>query len=64
MAANSLAGAGSREGPKFSSAPLKTIQEIQFGIFSPEDVKKMSVVEVLYPEMMVSDLTTLDSDHI
>jgi hypothetical protein len=51
MASNSLAGAGNRT--KFSSAPLKTIQEIQFGIFSPEDVKKMSVVEVLYPEMMV-----------
>jgi hypothetical protein len=51
MASNSLAGAGNRT--KFSSAPLKTVQEIQFGIFSPEDVKKMSVVEVLYPEMMV-----------
>jgi DNA-directed RNA polymerase beta' subunit len=36
-----------------STAPQKTIQEIQFGIFSPEEVKKMSVVEVLYPEMLV-----------
>jgi hypothetical protein len=64
MAANSLAGAGSRDGPKFSSAPLKTIQEIQFGIFSPEDVKKMSVVEVLYPEMMVRKLSALDIEPI
>jgi DNA-directed RNA polymerase II subunit RPB1 len=37
----------------YSSAPLKTIQEIQFGLFSPEEVKNMSVVQILYPETMV-----------
>ncbi|KAF1811346.1 beta and beta-prime subunits of DNA dependent RNA-polymerase [Eremomyces bilateralis CBS 781.70] len=36
----------------YSSAPLRTIQEIQFGIFSPEEIKNMSVVHVLYPETM------------
>lgn len=36
-----------------SSAPLKTIQEIQFGLFSPEDVKNMSVAHIIYPETMV-----------
>jgi DNA-directed RNA polymerase II subunit RPB1 len=38
----------------YSSAPLKTIQEIQFGLFSPEEIKRMSVVKVEYPETMVT----------
>jgi DNA-directed RNA polymerase II subunit RPB1 len=36
----------------YSSAPLKTILEVQFGLFSPEEVKNMSVVQILYPETM------------
>ncbi|KAF2435584.1 DNA-directed RNA polymerase II largest subunit [Tothia fuscella] len=36
----------------FSHAPLKTIKEVQFGLFSPEEVKGMSVVQILYPEVM------------
>ncbi|KAL9086884.1 MAG: hypothetical protein Q9165_006890 [Trypethelium subeluteriae] len=35
-----------------SSAPLKTIEEIQFGLLSPEEVKNMSVVHIEYPETM------------
>ncbi|KAL7620403.1 DNA-directed RNA polymerase II core subunit rpo21 [Parahypoxylon ruwenzoriense] len=35
-----------------SGAPLKTVQEIQFGLLSPEEIKAMSVVHVLYPETM------------
>jgi DNA-directed RNA polymerase II subunit RPB1 len=35
-----------------SDAPLKTIQEIQFGLLSPEEIKSMSVVHILYPETM------------
>lgn len=35
-----------------SSAPLKTIQEIQFGLFSPEEIKNMSVCHIEYPETM------------
>ncbi|KAI1378616.1 beta and beta-prime subunits of DNA dependent RNA-polymerase [Hypoxylon crocopeplum] len=35
-----------------SDAPLKTIEEIQFGVFSPEEVKNMSVVHIIYPETM------------
>ncbi|KAJ9151800.1 DNA-directed RNA polymerase subunit [Pleurostoma richardsiae] len=35
-----------------SSAPLKTIQEIQFGLLSPEEIKNMSVAHILYPETM------------
>lgn len=37
----------------FSKAPLRTIKEIQFGLFSPEEIKRMSVVNILYPETMV-----------
>jgi uncharacterized membrane protein len=39
----------------FSKAPLRTVKEIQFGLFSPEETKRMSVVHVEYPETMVSD---------
>ncbi|KAK9467549.1 hypothetical protein V1512DRAFT_237214 [Lipomyces arxii] len=36
----------------FSSAPLKTVKEIQFGILSPEEIKAMSVAKIEYPETM------------
>lgn len=35
-----------------SSAPLKTIEEIQFGVLAPEEIKNMSVVHVQYPDTM------------
>lgn len=35
-----------------SGAPLKTVQEIQFGLFSPEEIKSMSVCHIEYPETM------------
>jgi len=35
-----------------SSAPLKTIEEIQFGLLSPEEIKTMSVVKIKHPETM------------
>lgn len=35
-----------------STAPLKTIEEIQFGILSPEEIKNMSVCHIVYPETM------------
>ena len=38
---------------KHSSAPLRTIQEIQFGLFSPEEIKGFSVEHIEYPETMV-----------
>lgn len=37
----------------YSKAPLRTIKEIQFGLLSPEEIKRMSVVHVEYPETMV-----------
>lgn len=36
----------------YSSAPLKTVQEIQFGLLSPEEIKNMSVCHIEYPETM------------
>ena len=36
----------------YSSAPLKTVEEIQFGLMSPEEIKNMSVAHILYPETM------------
>ncbi|KAE9580997.1 DNA-directed RNA polymerase II subunit rpb1 [Colletotrichum fructicola] len=35
-----------------SSAPIKTVEEIQFGLMAPEEIKNMSVCHVLYPETM------------
>lgn len=36
----------------YSSAPHKKVQEIQFGLFSPEEIKNMSVCHIEYPETM------------
>ncbi|RYP54792.1 hypothetical protein DL768_000520 [Monosporascus sp. mg162] len=33
-------------------APLKTVEEIQFGLLSPEEIKNMSVCRIKYPETM------------
>lgn len=37
---------------QYSSAPLRSIQEIQFGLLSPEEIKNMSVAHIEYPETM------------
>lgn len=37
---------------QYSSAPLQSIQEIQFGLLSPEEIKNMSVAPIEYPETM------------
>lgn len=39
----------------YSKAPLRTIKEIQFGLFAPEEIKRMSVVHIEYPETLVSN---------
>ncbi|KAI5295234.1 DNA-directed RNA polymerase II subunit rpb1, partial [Ascosphaera atra] len=36
-----------------SKAPLRTIKEIQFGLLSPEEIKRISVALIEYPETMV-----------
>lgn len=35
-----------------SEAELKEVKEIQFGLFSPEEIKNMSVCHIEYPETM------------
>ncbi|KAH9036612.1 beta and beta-prime subunits of DNA dependent RNA-polymerase [Lactarius pseudohatsudake] len=35
-----------------SSAPIRKVKEVQFGILSPEEIKAYSVVKVEYPEVM------------
>jgi len=37
---------------QYSSAQLRSIQEIQFGLLSPEEIKNMSVAHIQYPETM------------
>lgn len=39
-----------------SSATLRTIKEIQFGLFSKEESERMGIVDIEYPETMVSHL--------
>ncbi|KAJ4330470.1 DNA-directed RNA polymerase II core subunit rpo21 [Didymella glomerata] len=41
--------------PAVSKCPLRTIKEIQFGLLSPEEIKAMSVVHIIYPETMDED---------
>ena len=33
-----------------SSAPLKSIKEVQFGLMSPEEIRAISVAKIVYPE--------------
>ncbi|ORZ39138.1 hypothetical protein BCR44DRAFT_106539, partial [Catenaria anguillulae PL171] len=35
-----------------SACPIRTVRGIQFGILSPDEIKSMSVVHVIYPETM------------
>lgn len=37
-----------------SSATLRTVKEIQFGLFSKEEIDRMGIITVEYPETMVS----------
>jgi DNA-directed RNA polymerase II subunit RPB1 len=36
----------------YSSAPVKQIKEIQFGVMSPEEIKAYSVAKIEHPEVM------------
>lgn len=36
----------------YSSAPLRKIKEVQFGILSPEEIKAYSVAKIEFPEVM------------
>ena len=36
----------------YSSAPLRTIEEIQFGLFSAKETERLAVIDIEYPETM------------
>lgn len=36
----------------YSSAPLRSVKEVQFGLLSPGEIKAMSVARIEYPETM------------
>jgi len=36
----------------YSSAPIKTVREVQFGVLSPEEIKAHSVAKIEFPEVM------------
>ncbi|EEB95364.1 hypothetical protein MPER_05676 [Moniliophthora perniciosa FA553] len=36
----------------FSSAPIRKVKEVQFGILSPEEIKAYSVAKIEHPEVM------------
>jgi hypothetical protein len=56
---SSLAMEMSKVPGPISRAKLKTIKEIQFGIFSPEEIKGFSVAHIQYPETMVCSVKVL-----
>lgn len=35
-----------------SSAPVRTIEEIQFGLFSAKESERLAVIDIEYPETM------------
>ncbi|KAJ3190857.1 DNA-directed RNA polymerase II subunit rpb1 [Irineochytrium annulatum] len=39
----------------YSTAPLKRVKRVQFGLFSPEETRAMSVVKIEHPEHRVND---------
>lgn len=36
----------------YSSAPLRTVEEIQFGLFSAKETERLAVIDIEYPETM------------
>ena len=36
----------------YSGMPLRSIEEIQFGLLSPEEIKNMSAASIEYPETL------------
>lgn len=40
----------------YSSAPLRTVEEIQFGLFSAKETERLAVIDIEYPETMYVDI--------
>ena len=39
----------------YSSAPLRSVEEIQFGLFSAKESERLAVIDIEYPETMYVD---------
>jgi len=39
----------------YSSAPVRTVEEIQFGLFSAKETERLAVIDIEYPETMYVD---------
>ena len=39
----------------YSSAPVRTVEEIQFGLFSAKESERLAVIDIEYPETMYVD---------
>lgn len=39
----------------YSSAKVRTVEEIRFGVFSPQESERLSVIDIVYPEALYVD---------
>lgn len=39
----------------YSSAPVRIVEEIQFGLFSAKESERLAVIDIEYPETMYVD---------
>lgn len=42
----------------YSSAPVRTVEEIRFGLFSAKESERLAVIDIEYPETMYVDNKT------
>lgn len=42
----------------YSSAKVRTVQEIRFGVFSPQESERLAVMDIVYPETLYVDFCT------
>lgn len=45
----------------YSSAPLRTVEEIRFGLFSAKETERLAVIDIEYPETMYVENRTKPS---
>lgn len=43
----------------YSSAPVRTVEEIQFGLFSAKESERLAVIDIEYPETMYVENKTI-----
>lgn len=48
----------------YSSAPVRTVEEIQFGLFSAKESERLAVIDIEYPETMYVDNKSYPFDKI